>query len=97
MPKLKVIGKIELEKPEPEVKEVEIPQPEPEVIPPIEGENEITRVETPTLKGLKILGKIDTNKFKEPSKKKEEPKKTTDTCLLYTSQFQEALMHATLN
>ncbi|MBK6822105.1 MAG: translation initiation factor IF-2 [Saprospiraceae bacterium] len=79
MPKLKVIGKIELEKPEPEVKEVEIPQPEPEVIPPIEGENEITRVETPTLKGLKILGKIDTNKFKEPSKKKEEPKKTTDT------------------
>jgi len=79
MPKLKVVGKIELEKPEPEVKEVEPPPSEPETIATIEGENEITRVETPTLKGLKILGKIDTNKFKEPSKKKEEPKKTTDT------------------
>lgn len=79
MPKLKVVGKIELEKPEPEVKEVEPPPSEPETIATVEGENEITRVETPTLKGLKILGKIDTNKFKEPSKKKEEPKKTTDT------------------
>jgi translation initiation factor IF-2 len=75
MPKLKVVGKIELEKPEPEVKEVEPPPSEPETIATVEGENEITRVETPTLKGLKILGKIDTNKFKEPSKKKEEPRK----------------------
>ncbi|MEL7117869.1 MAG: translation initiation factor IF-2 [Bacteroidota bacterium] len=35
----------------------------------------VVRVEAPELRGLKILGKIDTDKFKRPSKKKKETKK----------------------
>jgi translation initiation factor IF-2 len=87
-PKIKVVGKIDLEKPEAKskskkktkketvedvpVEDIKIPAiPEVEEIIP----EEITRIEAPQLKGLKILGKIDANKLKESTKKKEEPKK----------------------
>ncbi len=46
-------------------------EPSPEEVPQ-EGE-EMIRAETPQLKGLKILGKIDTEKFDKPKKKKETP------------------------
>ena len=67
-PKLKVVGKINLE----EEEKIE------DIIPPIEKvatveTEELTRIEAPTLKGLKILGKIDPDKYKEVPKKKEEP------------------------
>ncbi len=82
-PKLTVVGKIDLEKPEPKTKKkkkeeaaVEVPV-EPAPIPEVPTPEEITRIEAPQLQGLKILGKIDTNKFKEPTRKKEEPKKAT--------------------
>ncbi|MEP7197186.1 MAG: translation initiation factor IF-2 [Saprospiraceae bacterium] len=74
-PKLTVIGKINLEEETAVKKEVK-----PEVAPPPTPEpnapEELTRIEAPTLKGLKILGKIDTEKFKETPKKKEEPVRT---------------------
>ena len=41
---------------------------------PTKTEQEVHRADTPQLKGLKILGKIDTDKLKKP-KKKEEPAK----------------------
>ncbi|MBK9719046.1 MAG: translation initiation factor IF-2 [Saprospiraceae bacterium] len=80
-PKLKIVGKIDLDKTDAPPKETKIETPAPiiEVEKPIEPEvpeeQELTRIEAPTLKGLKILGKIDTNKFKDPVKKKEEAKK----------------------
>lgn len=37
--------------------------------------DKLTRAETPELRGLKILGKIDTDKFKRPKKKKKEKEK----------------------
>lgn len=89
-PKLKVVGKIELEKPETkgrkkkkveEEKVSEAPVVE-EVAPPVPApvvEEEITRIEAPQLQGLKILGKIDTGKLKDSSKKKEEAKKPAAT------------------
>ncbi len=40
---------------------------------PVSDDN-LMRAETPELRGLKILGKIDTDKFKKPQKKKEAPK-----------------------
>ncbi|MFN8279195.1 MAG: translation initiation factor IF-2 [Saprospiraceae bacterium] len=73
-PKLKVVGKIALEEEATKVAEtppvVETPASQPPA-----PEEELTRIEAPTLKGLKILGKIDTEKFKEPARKKEEPAK----------------------
>lgn len=82
-PKLKVVGKIELEKPEPKTKkkskkgeEEVVVKAEPEEIEEEVVGEEITRIEAPQLKGLKILGKIDANKLKEAPKKKEEAKKT---------------------
>jgi len=36
-------------------------------------DDNLMRAETPELRGLKILGKIDTDKFKRPSKKKADP------------------------
>ncbi len=105
-PKLKVLGKIDLDadKPrkkapepvieaepvvvtpeaeQPAVKE-EQPQQQPEVKAatpapeaPAAPAEEMLRAETPQLKGLKILGKIDTDKFERP-RKKEEPAKGTD-------------------
>ncbi len=42
------------------------------------GESEFLRAETPQLKGLKILGKIDTDRFKKPRKKKKKDEKGPD-------------------
>ncbi len=70
---------------EPATSEPEIPAAveKPKVAPPAEpvaeepaGE-EMHRAETPQLKGLKILGKIDTDKFDKSKKKKEEPAAAT--------------------
>ncbi len=74
-PKLKVVGKIDLDKPEPKKK---TDKPEAEAAPPAESPDpaeEIVRIEAPTLKGLKILGKVDTNKLNPQTKKKEEASK----------------------
>ncbi len=50
--------------------------PEPiVVVEPKSNEPEMYRADTPTLKGLKILGKIDTNKFEKPSRKKEKDRR----------------------
>lgn len=97
LPKLKVLGKIDLDKPKPkkeEAKKEEIkpepavekttepePEKEAEVTPtPVSqpephqpeeaGEEIMHRAETPQLKGLKILGKIDTSKLDASSKPK---------------------------
>lgn len=94
LPKLKVVGKIDLDKPKkkspkkPEPEKEETPEEKPEeivqeVTPPKEeevivptqeeAEEEVMhRAETPQLKGLKILGKIDTSKLDASTK----PKKT---------------------
>ena len=86
-PQLKVVGKIDLEpkkpekpapvptpepvKPEPvEVKAEILPPPEPTI--PVVEEDEVIRAEAPQLKGLKILGKIDTEKFANQGQKKKE-------------------------
>ncbi|MBK8956655.1 MAG: translation initiation factor IF-2 [Saprospiraceae bacterium] len=81
-PKLTVVGKIELEKPEAKTKrkkkkEEEEPAaeaPAPAEVPAVVAE-EITRIEAPQLQGLKILGKIDSSKLKDTTKKKEDAKK----------------------
>ncbi len=62
---------LETAKPVIEQKEIETPAPVTE---------ELTRIKAPELKGLKIIGKIDTDKFKE----KEAPKKPTDKKLVVT-------------
>ena len=50
------------------------PDPQPTEEAPKEAvEEEMLRAKTPQLKGLKILGKIDTGKFDKPKKKKEAP------------------------
>ena len=93
-PKLKVIGKIDLEpkkKPAKKKKEVVEEKKAEEKVeevatPPVEEKakeekpvepkkEELLRAKTPQLKGLKILGKIDADKLKEPVKKKKEEKK----------------------
>lgn len=79
-PKVKVVGIIYLEKPEPKIQKkkkeeaaVEVPA-EPAPVPDVPTPEEITRIETPQFQGLEILGKIDTSKLKEPTRKKEEQK-----------------------
>ncbi|MFN0200980.1 MAG: hypothetical protein ACKVTZ_05640, partial [Bacteroidia bacterium] len=47
----------------------------PEKIEIKSNEPDMYRADTPMLKGLKILGKIDTNKFEKPVRKKEKDKK----------------------
>ncbi|MDQ3143145.1 MAG: translation initiation factor IF-2 [Bacteroidota bacterium] len=76
-PKLKVVGMVSLDKPTRKPKEEPAAQvSDPIVVAPEEVVEEITRIEAPQLKGLKIMGKIDANKLREPSsKRKEEPKK----------------------
>ena len=73
------------EEPKPEVKPEEkaepAPKDEPQVAKEEKGatapkEEEMIRAKTPQLKGLKILGKIDADKLKEP--KKEKPSKSSD-------------------
>ena len=73
-PELKVVGKIDLDKP----KKKKAPPPPPpkkeaehvadKIAPPVVQE-ELIRAETPQLKGLKILGKIDADKLTKPKKK----------------------------
>lgn len=68
------------EEPKPEAKEQKVPTPEEpkpvpveEPVPPaveVKQEEEVTRVETPQLKGLKIMGKIDTSKLDSSTKPK---------------------------
>ena len=85
-PKVKVVGKIDLTPKTAEPK----PKPEPKVVPekaeeapkepaveivPEEKEDELVRAEAPQLQGLKILGKIDTNKFDTAKTKKAEKEK----------------------
>ena len=78
-PKIKVVGKIDLDPKLPE-EDVEEEKKEEEVAPKeAEGsvpevEDEVITAEAPQLKGLKILGKIDTDKLEKPKKKKEKPK-----------------------
>ncbi len=81
-PKVKVVGKIDLTPKAPEVKPV-VPEEPEVVIPPVVEEevipeapvvpekevDELVRAEAPQLQGLRIMGKIDTNKF-DPSKAK---------------------------
>ena len=102
-PKLKVVGKIELEKAE----EKSLPQEEPVIEPPVEvitppvapqelpipsASEEITRIKAPELKGLKILGKIDTNKLKEKETRKKDERKpnTPDTAKPNTNSAADA-------
>jgi translation initiation factor IF-2 len=97
LPGLKVLGKIELNKPKPEPKPtVEAPPPPPsqeveekqEIEPPkvevvpekqeiAEVEEEMMRAKTPQLKGLKIMGKIDTSKLDSSTKPKQTEKSKT--------------------
>lgn len=86
---IKVVGKIDLETKKKAKKEEKAKEEEPEVevkpaaeekaTPPAEvpekKKEEVIRAETPQLKGLKILGKIDTDKFKKPKKAKEKVEK----------------------
>ena len=54
--------------------EAKIPEPakdEPEAKPVAKGDENLMRAETPELRGLKIQGKIDIDKFKKPQKKKD--------------------------
>ena len=53
-------------------------QKKPSGAPSTDQENEMIRAKTPQLKGLKILGKIDTNKLGSPGNKKKK-KKEEDT------------------
>ncbi|HMO38057.1 MAG TPA: translation initiation factor IF-2 [Saprospiraceae bacterium] len=61
--------------------------PKPDVVTPSPAEESqkkgsdegIYRAESPELRGLKILGKIDTDKFKKPKKKKEKEKEKPKT------------------
>ena len=62
-------------KEEPPVKEPELPEVAPKETPLA---NEILRAETPELRGLKILGKIDIESRNPRKKKKEEPPKPAD-------------------
>ncbi len=52
------------------------PQVEEEVV---SNGDKVFRAEAPELRGLKILGKIDTDKFKKPKKKKEKEKEKPKT------------------
>ncbi|MFK7806831.1 MAG: translation initiation factor IF-2 [Saprospiraceae bacterium] len=68
--------KVEIEKVAPAKKEEEkAPAAAKETPKPAPAKDETVRAEAPQLKGLKILGKIDTDKLKKPKKKK---KVTTD-------------------
>ena len=79
-----------VETPTPDNKEKEIPQEKPaeekpvapkvtpEITPEIAKVDEVMRAETPELRGLKILGKIDIESRSGKKKKKEEPAKSTD-------------------
>ena len=81
-PKIKVVGKIDLTPPADEEEEEQTEAPAEEET-PVEGESasdaaseeEVIRADTPQLKGLKILGKIDKSKIEKPKPKKAEEQK----------------------
>ena len=89
--KVKVIGKVDLnptpkaKSPEPEEVPVIEPEEKPEVA-PVEEESqnesapteEMVRAKTPQLKGLKVLGKIDSDKLEKPKPKEKPQVKTTE-------------------
>ncbi|KXK36945.1 MAG: translation initiation factor IF-2 [Saprospiraceae bacterium] len=95
LPKPKVVGKIDLDKPKskPKVskeKEEPVKKEDPEEVPHATPdvaektvttseeqpqEEEIVRIKTPQLKGLKIMGKIDTSKLDSSTKPKASDKK----------------------
>ncbi len=83
---IKVVGKIDLEKAakakktkKEEAKVEPEPVEEDEAAPePTEEKEELVRAETPQLQGLKILGKIDTEKFDREKKKREEEEKVKE-------------------
>ncbi len=83
---IKVVGKIDLEKAakakktkKEEAKVEPEPVEEDEAAPePTEEKEELVRAETPQLQGLKILGKIDTEKFDREKKKREEEEKAKE-------------------
>jgi len=66
-------------------KEPEKPVEEESKTPRKKTQDEMVRAETPQLKGLKILGKIDADKLKKPKKKKKEASKK-DTSKKQTSK-----------
>ncbi len=85
--KLKVVGKIDIDKKSPPPAEPAAPEEEPaESAAPETGadqpaepaaaaapeESEVIKAEAQQLRGLKIMGKIDTDKFAKPKKKKED-------------------------
>lgn len=51
-----------------------VPPPTP-AVEPVPEQDDVIRAEAPTLKGLKILGKIDTDKFTSPANKRKEAAK----------------------
>ncbi len=77
----KVEPKVKKEEPKKEIKPPKLvpPPKEPKVVakkvdkgdkaPSAPKSEEVVRAKTPTLQGLKIMGKIDTNKFERPKKK----------------------------
>lgn len=75
------------EQPAKQEKPASVAPPKPDVAtpPPAEepqkkgSDGDIYRAESPELRGLKILGKIDTDKFKKPKKKKEKEKEKPKT------------------
>ncbi len=83
---IKVVGKIDLEKAakakktkKEEAKVEPEPVEEDEAAPEqTEEKEELVRAETPQLQGLKILGKIDTEKFDREKKKREEEEKAKE-------------------
>jgi translation initiation factor IF-2 len=100
LPQIKVVGKIDLDKPKATPKKkteepaeevqntapeaeaqspAEINEPETSTVPaqPEKEEEVLIRAETPQLKGLKILGKIDANKLDASSKPKKSEKQGT--------------------
>ena len=60
---------------QPKEKEKEVTPEEKKEEAPVAAKDEMMRAKTPTLKGLKVIGKIDTDKFKKPKKKKKEKPK----------------------
>lgn len=53
------------------------------------GGDKVFRAEAPELRGLKILGKIDTDKFKKPKKKKEKEKEKPKTATVTDNKAQK--------
>ncbi|MFZ1750548.1 MAG: hypothetical protein WAU01_10160, partial [Saprospiraceae bacterium] len=102
LPKLKVLGKIDLDKPKTSIKKAQkekepqdvspsietpivisevstVPPDQPESTNDSDPEVQMMRAKTPQLKGLKIMGKIDTSKLDSSTKPKSSDKSKTQT------------------